>query len=226
MSRNNKSGGFNRFLTFIGIVDNDQQQPAPGQSYNSGSGYGQPEAYTPNNRQRSAASGKSSARRSIPAQAGRSNTGSRRVYDDNARSGAARQNSRFEEEQDFAPQQRQARPRSRFEEEGDSYQNERASAPARTNVPAPRPSQRSSGHTVTCTLYTLTDVNPVIKALVRGDTIYMSLNAPEDELRILDTLSGAAFALGAQFKKPSREFKTYILAPQSVNIQSIMDLDD
>ena len=226
MARNNKpSGGFNKVLTFIGIVDDDRSQPASGQSFNSGSGYGQREAYAPSSRQHSASrsAGRDTARRSIPAQAGRSNTGSRRSYDDDPRHSDSRRSSRFAEEpqRNSAPQQRS---RSRFEEEDAAYQPDHSQAPARSA--APRSALRNSGHTVTCTLYTLTDVNPVIKALIRGDTIYMNLHAPNDELRILDTLSGAAFALDAQFKKPSKEFKTYILAPQSVNIQNIMDLDD
>jgi len=224
MSRNNKSsGGFNKVLTFLGIVDDDRPQSAPGQSFNSGSGYGQPDAYSPN-RQRTADSGRNSSRRSIPAQASRSSAGSRRAYDDARRSNAGSRSSRFDD-QDFAPQQRQPRVHSRFEEEDHSFQPERTSS---GRAPAQRASQRSSGHTVTCTLYTLTDVNPVIKALIRGDTIYMNLYAPDEtmERRILDTLSGAVFALDAQFKQPSKEFKNYIIAPESVNIQNLMDMDD
>lgn len=235
MSRNNKSGGgLNKFLTFIGIVDDDPKQPAPAQSFNTASGYGQPEAYTPSSRQRTesraAASGKSASRRSIPAQGSRSNTGSRRAYDDDSRFGSNRQTSRFEEDsqQDFAPQQRSPRSRSRFEDETESTAPERSAAPVRNPAPAPRPTQRSSGQTLMCTLYTLMDVNPVIKALVRGDTIHMSLHAPDEneERRVLDTLAGAAYALDAQFKKTSKEYKTYLLAPQSVSIQSMQDYED
>lgn len=224
MSRNNKSGGgLNKFLNFIGIVDDNRQQSAPNQSFNSGSGYGQPEAYTPGSRQRSdARSGRAPVRRSIPAQAGRSNSGSRRAYEDDPRYNSARRASRFEEDiqQGYAQPQRS---RSRFEEDDNSFQPERSEArPA-----APRSALRSSGHTVTCTLYTLTDVNPVIKALVRGDSIYVSLHSDEHmERRILDTLSGAVYALDAQIRQPSKEFKTYILAPKSVNIQNIQDMDD
>ena len=225
MSRNNKSGGgFNKFLNFIGIVDDNRPQSAPNQSFNSGSGYGQPEAYTPGNRQRTDArsSARTPARRSIPAQASRSNPGTRRAYEDDPRYGASKRPSRFDEDsqQGYAPQQRS---RSRFDEDDSSFQPERSEArPA-----APRTAVRSSGHTVTCTLYTLTDVNPVIKALVRGDSIYVSLHTDEHmERRILDTLSGAVYALDAQIRQPSKEFKTFILAPKSVNIQNIQDMDD
>ena len=229
MSRNsNSSGGFNRFLNFIGIVDDVGKPKQSAQSFNTGSGYGQPEAYTPASRS-TAASGRTASRRSIPAQGSRSNPGSRRVYDDEYRYASSRPTSRFEEssQQDFAPQQRQPRSRSRFEEESDPAAPERSSAPNRNAAPQ-RPAPRSSGHTVTCTLYVLTDVNPVIKALIRGDTIYMNLLAPyENEARrILDTLSGAVFALDAQFKQPNKEFSTYVIAPKSVNIQSIQELED
>ena len=224
MSRNNKSGGgFNKFLSFIGIVDDDRQQSAPNQSFNSGSGYGQPEAYTPGSRQRQdARTGRAPARRSIPEQAGRSNHGSRRAYEDDSRYSSSRRASRFDEDmqQGYAQPQRS---RSRFEDDDNAFQPERNEArPA-----AARSALRSSGHTVTCTLYTLTDVNPVIKALVRGDSIYVSLHSDEHmERRILDTLSGAVYALDAQIRQPSKEFKTYILAPKSVNIQNIQDMDD
>ena len=223
MSRNNQSGGFSKILSFIGIVDDDRPQSVPNQSFNSGSGYGQPDAYTPGNRQRSdARSGRAPARRSIPAQAGRSNTGSRRAYEDDSRYSSARRSSRFEDvpQQSHAPQQRS---RSRFEDDDNTFQPEHSEArPA-----APRSTLRSSGHTVTCTLYTLTDVNPVIKALVRGDSIFVSLHSDEHmERRILDTLSGAVYALDAQIRQPSKEFKTYILAPKSVNIQNIQELED
>lgn len=228
MSRNNKSGGFNKFLNFIGIVDDNRYPEQPAQSFNSGSSYGQPEAYTPSSRQRTEArtSGAGSARRSIPAQGSRSNTGSRRVYEDDRRYASSRPSSRFDEE----PQQAyasQPRSRSRFNSDEDSMQD-RAAASSRNAAPAQRPAQRSSGQTVACTLYTLTDVNPVIKALIRGDSILINLNAGDDhmERRILDTLSGAVFALDAQFRQPNKSFKTYIIAPKSVNIQTLQDLDD
>ena len=226
MSRN-QSGGFNKFLNFIGIVDDDRYDDRA-ESFNSGSNYGRPAAYSPNNRQRSANRASADAnRRSIPAQGGRSNygaAGSRRPYDDDARYNAARRSARFEEDdRDFAPQQRPARARSRFEETDESAEifNAPAQAPARR--PAP-----NSGSTVMFSIRTLTDVNPVIKSLIRGDSIVMTLEADDavTERRILDTLSGAVFALDATFRRPSKNSNTYLLAPKSVNIRTAYELED
>ena len=229
MSRN-QSGGFNKFLNFIGIVDDDRYDDDRGESFGTGS-YGRPAAYAPNNRQRTgssrAASG-SGARRSIPAQAGRSNygaTGARRPYDDDARYNNARRSARFEEDnRDFAPQQRAPRARSRFEEiDEPAAENFNAPVPAPARRPAP-----NSGATVMFPIRTLTDVNPLIKSLIRGDSIVMTLEAEDAamERRILDTLAGAVFALDATFRKPSKNSNTYFLAPKSVSIKSAYELED
>lgn len=221
MSRN-QTGGFNKFLNFIGIVDDDRYDES--ESYNTGS-YGRPAAYAPSNRQRSgnrSASG-SNTRRSIPAQGGRSNYGARRPYEDDDRYNSARRSARFEEDsRDFAPAQRAARPRSRFEEE-DSSASEAFHAPAPVRRPAP-----NTGSTVMFPVHTLTDVNPVIKSLIRGDSIVLTLEADDElmERRILDTLAGAVFALDATFRKPSKNSNTYFLAPKSVSIKSAYELED
>ena len=225
MSRN-QSGGFNKFLNFIGIVDDDRYDDRA-ESYNSGSGYGRPAAYTPNSRQRSANRASEPARRSIPAQGGRSNfgaAGSRRSYEDDSRYNSARRSARFEEnDRDFAPQQRPARARSRFEEAEEPAEAFSAPAPAPARRPAP-----NSGSTVMFSIRTLTDVNPVIKSLIRGDSIVMTLEADDEvtERRILDTLSGAVFALDATFRRPSKNSNTYLLAPKSVNIRTAYELED
>lgn len=226
MSRN-QSGGFNKFLNFIGIVDDDRYDDRA-ESYGSGS-YGRPAAYTPgSSRQRSAGRSNVGQQRAISAQGGRSNYGSanaRRPYSEDARSNSARRTTRFEEDdRDFAPQQRTARSRSRFEEidepAGDIF-----------NAPAPAPARRpapNTGATVMFPIRTLTDVNPVIKSLIRGDSIVMTLEAEDDtmERRILDTLSGAVFALDATFRKPSKNSNTYFLAPKSVSIKTAYELED
>lgn len=225
MSRN-QTGGFNKFLNFIGIVDDDRYDDRA-ESFNSGS-YGRPAAYTPNNRQRpdNRAASQQGARRSIPAQGGRSNYGAsnaRRPYDDDARYNSTRRSARFEDDnRDFAPQQRQVRARSRFEEE-DNTENFNAPAPAPARRPAP-----NTGSTVMFPVHTLTDVNPVIKSLIRGDSIVMTLEAEDSvmERRILDTLAGAVFALDATFRKPSKNSNTYFLAPKSVSIKSAYELED
>lgn len=215
MSRN-QSGGFNKFLNFIGLVDDDRPQDSRVDEYGSGS-YGRPATYVPA-RQRSDSRAASNTRRSIPAQAGRSNYGSARRYDeDESRYSSTRRSARFEDDKPEAP--RAPRMRSRFEESDE---------PEEFTAPAPRPARPSAGNgrTVMISLENLKDANMVITALVKGNTIVMTLNTEDEHLkeRIIDTLSGAVFALDATIRKAS--FQTYLLAPKSVNVKAAYEVDD
>lgn len=215
-----QNGGFNKFLNLIGLVDDDRGQDNRAETYNS-ENYGRPSTYIPP-RQRSGDSRRTQTTRSLPSQG----TRARRSYDDEdaTRYNANRRSSRFEEdydrdyEQDYdAP--RNARPRSRFEED-----DEPAQEPAYQSRPAPRGT--SGGRTVMFSLKTLRDANQVITALVKGNTIVMTLDTDDDHLteRIVDTLSGAVFALGATIRKASA--KTYLLAPRSVNVKAAYEVED
>lgn len=215
MSRN-QSGGFNKFLNFIGLVDDDQPQDNRMDDYGSGS-YGRPGAYVPNRQRGDSRS--AGNRRSIPAQGGRSNFGpTRRFDDDDSRYGAARRSARFEDSnQEPAP--RAPRMRSRFEENDE---------PEEFTAPVQRPPRgsASNGRTVMISLENLKDANMVITALVKGNTIVMTLNTNDEHLkeRIIDTLSGAVFALDATIRKAS--YQTYLLAPKSVNVKAAYEVDD
>jgi len=216
----NQSGGFNKFLNFIGLVDDDRSENRVDE-YGSGD-YGRQSAYTPS-RQRSGASS-SSGRRSIPAQGSRSNygsSGSRRSYaDEDSRYSSSRRSGRFEDaNQDFAPQQRPTRSRSRFEENDESV--ETMPVPAQPQRPG-----RNTGRTVMFSLANLKDANMVITALVKGNTIVMTIDTEDEHLkeRIVDTLSGAVFALDATIRKAS--YQTYLLAPKSVNVRAAYEVDD
>ena len=214
----NQSGGFNKFLNFIGLVDDDRPENRIDE-YGSGS-YGRQDAYVPS-RQRSDSRASSTARRSIPAQSSRSSSGSRRSYsEDDSRYSTARRSARFEDDkQDFTSSQRTARSRSRFEEGDDSA--ETAPMPAPQQRPA-----RNTGRTVMFSLANLKDANMVITALVKGNTIVMTLDTEDEHLkeRIVDTLSGAVFALDATIRKAS--YQTYLLAPKSVNVRAAYEVDD
>lgn len=216
----NQSGGFNKFLNFIGLVDDDRSQDNYADDYGTGS-YGRQAAYTPS-RQRTDSRASAPARRSIPAQAGRSNYGSaqRRPYEDDSRYSAARRSARFEDDvQDSAPQRTPARPRSRFEEIDESAET--------FNAPIPQQrAPRNTGRTVMFSLANLKDANMVITALVKGNTIVMTLDTEDEHVkeRIVDTLSGAVFALDATIRKAS--YQTYLLAPKSVNVKAAYEVDD
>lgn len=213
----NQSGGFNKFLNFIGLVDDDRSENRVDE-YGAGS-YGQRSAYTPSRSNRSDSRTSASSRRSIPAQSSR--TSSRRGYgEEDSRYSSSRRGARFEnDEQDFAPQPRMSRSRSRFEEGDEPVETETAP------VQSPRPS-RNTGRTVMFSLTNLKDANMVITALVQGNTIVMTIDTNDDHLkeRIVDTLSGAVFALDATIRKAS--YQTYLLAPRSVNVRSAYEVDD
>ena len=217
----NQSGGFNKFLNFIGLVDDDRPENRIDE-YGTGS-YGRQDPYVPS-RSRNDSRASSASRGRIPAQGSRSNygsSGSRRGYgEDDSRYSASRRSSRFEDDkQDFTAPQRPARSRSRFEEGDDPA--EAAPAPAQPQRPA-----RNTGRTVMFSLANLKDANMVITALVKGNTIVMTLNTEDEHLkeRIVDTLSGAVFALDATIRKAS--YQTYLLAPKSVNVRAAYEVDD
>lgn len=209
-----QSGGFNRFLNLIGLVDDTPPRESYSEEYDS-AGYGRPSTYVPP--RRSAAQPRPTARKSLPAQAGRSHSGAERTtYGVND---VPRRRRSYREEPETAFEPRTA-PRSRFEEDDE--------APERTELPEPiaRPARGVSQRTVLASLNNLRDANRVITALVAGNMIVMTI-ATEDEgvrQRIIDTLSGAVFALGATIRKASEQ--TYVLAPRTVNVKSAYDVDD
>lgn len=215
----NQSGGFNKFLNFIGLVDDDRSENRVDE-YGTGS-YGQKGAYTPSRSSRNDSRTNANARRSIPVQGSRSSysSSSRRGYaEEDPRYSSSRRNARFEDdEQDFAPQQRSSRSRSRFEENDEPVQD----APVQPQRPS-----RNTGRTVMFSLTNLKDANMVITALVQGNTIVMTIDTEDDHLkeRIVDTLSGAVFALDATIRKAS--YQTYLLAPKSVNVRTAYEVDD
>lgn len=214
----NQSGGFNKFLNFIGLVDDDRSENRVDE-YGTGS-YGQKSAYTPSRSARSDSRTSANTRRSIPAQNSRTAAGSRRGYvEEDSRYSPSRRSARFEnDEQDFAPQ-RPSRSRSRFEEGDEPVETE--TAPVQ-----PQRSSRNTGRTVMFSLTNLKDANMVITALVQGNTIVMTIDTEDDHLkeRIVDTLSGAVFALDATIRKAS--YQTYLLAPRSVNVRTAYEVDD
>ena len=236
-----QSGGFNKFLNFIGLVDDVDPRDSYGDEYNS-QNYGRQNTYVPQ-KQRSAASGRNAAnnsrnaqpaRRSIPAQAGRSTYGtSQRTYGGEedfrtSRRGPAMNEDfgdgfgdTFEETpQRTAPQtpRMASRPRSRFEEE-EQPQVQQRQTPVRPNRVSTR--QR----TVMCSLHTLEDCCDVIDHLINGNTIVLTMNELDGRLlqRAVDTLSGAVFALHATIRKASD--MTYLIAPSGVEVDDTYDMD-
>lgn len=237
-----QSGGFNKFLNLIGLVDDVDPRDSYGDEYNS-QNYGRQNTYVPQ-QQRNAAAGRNSANnargtqqpaRRIPAQAGRSNYGTtQRTYggEDDFRSSRRGpvMNDNYENFDDAyaeetvqrnAPQTPRMpnRPRSRFEEE-DQQQTQQRPTSAR---PAVKVSARP--RTVVSSLHSLEDCCDVIDCLIEGNMIVLTMNELDGRLlqRAVDTLSGAVFALHATIRKPSE--MTYLIAPAGMEVDDAYDMD-
>ena len=203
----NSGGRWSRFLDMIGLVDDSQQDSYADDT--SAETYSRPSTYIPP-RQRTAPAEqtRSTARRQIPSQAGRSNYPGSRSYGGASSRSDSRQDARAAS----------SRPRSRFEPEEPVEQEE---APVRSGRAA-----QASTKTVMIQVNDLRDSKQVITALVRGCTIVLTIEAddPRTRERIVDTLSGAVYALGATISKATS--LTYVLAPRNVTVRSEYEVDD
>ena len=223
-----QSGGLNKFLNFIGLVDD--AEPAYENEYAS-ENYGRPSTYIPQ-RQRAAnaraaqpsgaRNAQSASRRSLPAP-GRT---SQRAYGEDDYRPSRR--AAYEDDYADAPQAgstvrstaRTDRARSRFEEEPPRRAEAPAplAAPQRTRVSRPQ-------RTVMRSLHGLEDCCDVIDNLIRGNTIVLTMDELDGHLmqRAVDTLSGAVFALHATIRKASD--KTYLIVPSGVEVEETYDVD-
>ena len=219
------SGGWNKFLNFIGLVDDEDPRDGYGEEYDRGN-YGRQSAYTPARQQRSSRATRqtpSTPQRRVTADSSRSSryggTSGARIgagrtpagYDD-YQSGGRRTASRFDDsDYDYDSDVRTA-PRSRFAESTPNL-------PER--VPQQRPSRVvSRSRTVMYSLHSLEDCCEVIDQLIANNTVVLSMDDLDGRLmqRAVDTLSGAVFALHASIRKASQSGKTYLLAPNSVDV--------
>lgn len=244
-----KSGGFNKILNFIGLVDDEDTNDTYGEEYQSGN-YGRQQPYVPAaNRQRPAAGGRQTAsqqsRRTLPPP---QRTQSR--YDDRqaARPSAGRSLSAYDSRQARASrsygeydQDRSANRRtggSRFADEVPAYDySPRAAGANRFNDEqpagqlqqrqAPQRGARSGGRTRTVmfSLRTLEDCCAVIDELIANNTVVLTMDEMDGHLmqRAVDTLSGAVFALSANIRKASD--KTYLITPMSVEVNEAYDVE-
>ena len=225
----NKSGGFNRLLNFIGLVDDDDTQDTYGEEYSSDN-YGRRTTYTPARQGRAASSRQAAPRQQAqqrrlpetPARTSRYDSGydgrSQRNYDD-YRTSERRSASRFDDSGYTSRAQRQP---SRYSQQPDPRYN--ANVPQRV---APQRSMRVSqrSRTVMYSLHSLEDCCEVIDQLIANNTVVLTMDELDGRLlqRAVDTLSGAVFALHASIRKASD--RTYLVAPMSVEINEAYDVD-
>ena len=228
----NKSGGLNKLLNFIGLVDDADTQDTYGEEY-SGDSYGRKAAYTPQ-RQTRGASTRPAATRQATGTRRLPDSGTRSRYDrssatsaratrgyDDYRAGERRTESRFDDS-GYGGARTSARATSRYSEPDSRYASG-SNVPARTTPQRMRVSPRS--RTVMYSLHTLEDCCEVIDQLIANNTVVLTMDELDGRLlqRAVDTLSGAVFALHASIRKASD--KTYLVAPMSVEINEAYDLD-
>ncbi len=224
----NKSGGFNKLLNFIGLVDDEDTQDTYGEEY-SGDNYGRRAAYTPVRQPRTnsaagsrQASARSNTQRRLPESASRSgryDSRAPRGYDD-YRTGERRTASRFDDSGYTAP----PRQSSRYSQQPDPRYDSSRNLPQRVSPQRPmRVSQRS--RTVMYSLHSLEDCCEVIDQLIANNTVVLTMDELDGHLlqRAVDTLSGAVFALHASIRKASD--RTYLVAPMSVEVNDTYDMD-
>ena len=237
-------GGFNKILEFIGLVDDEPEtaynrQSAGAQTYTPprrgaenarpvrqqpgyGAGYASQGSYS----QGAYAQGASS--RDYDRYGGRNAAEPRSSY----RSGAAGEyrSGRFEPE----PPRQETRQAPRQDYSVRASQPLRAASPYRGDpirdefdrIEQPPQSrgnvitmQNDSRHqTVIYYLHTLEECRDVITDLMDSKTVLLNLEEMEEKTiqRGIDTLCGAAFALGATLRKASD--KTYLIAPNNVEV--------
>lgn len=227
-----KSGGFNKVLEFIGLVDDGAPRDAYEDEYESGN-YGRPQTYTPP-RNTSRAQERPRAQQPL----------SRRYNQDYEPTRTPRMNrsgapSRFDDTR--------TAPRRSSEFSGGGYTSRSSAAPARSGRYdySPRPSRfdensrfddvpaagqlsqqtrsASRQRTVMFSLHNLEDCCDVIDNLILSNTVVLTLNDLDPALiqRAVDTLSGAVFALHATIRKASD--LTYLIAPMSVEVNAEED---
>ena len=233
MARKN-SGGFNKVLEFIGLVDDEDPRDIYEDEYESGN-YGRQQTYTPQRNQRTQAP---RARQEMPTtrrsssyeptrapRMNRAGSSSGRRFDPPSRStqSAPRRSNAYMERMDERPSQSRYdyTPRaSRFgslEEETPRFEEQGLQRPTRAGNARQR--------TVMFSLHTLEDCCDVIDNLIINNTVVLTMDDLDPKLmqRAVDTLSGAVFALHATIRKASE--RTYLIAPSGVEVNETYDMD-
>jgi len=198
-----KQGGVNKFLNFIGLVDEEEPQKAPSGGY--ADGYGRPSTYVP---QQQRPRTEDTRKRSIvrDERPHRESYGSTRVPP--RRPSESARSTGY----DYTPRA------------GSRFSNLDSTAPRAPAEPRPAP-PRARQRTLMCSLNTLEDCCDVIDSLIAGNVVVLTLDGIDPKLtqRAIDTLSGAVFALSATIRKASE--RTYVLAPNTVEVNETYDVE-
>ena len=224
-----KSGGFGRVLEFIGLVDDEDPRETYDEEYESGN-YGRQQAYTPQRPQRAQEQPRQEVSRRYSssyeptrtprmnrsASATSSRFDSRGSQNNTQRRSNTVANERSAGRYDYSP-----RPASRFDDSAQGYAAEEM--PQRGGRAVPNTGRQK---TVMFALRNLEDCCDVIDNLIQNNTVVLTMDNMDDRLmqRVVDTLSGAVFALHATIRKASE--RTYLIAPMTVEVNETYDTDD
>ena len=192
-----KQGGVNKFLNFIGLVDDERRRGPRTTVTPTATAVRRPMCPSSSARARRTPAGAPSSRTSA-ARYGADRYGSTRVP-----TPASRRTTSAG--YDYTPARERARATSRL----------------RTRAQTRAQRQR----TLMCSLNTLEDCCDVIDSLIAGNVVVLTLDEIDPKLtqRAIDTLSGAVFALSATIRKASD--RTYVLAPNTVEVNETYDVE-
>ena len=234
------AGRFNKILEFIGLVDDEPEEerelqgrrPVGGQTYGAQSRRAAPQAAPrgyeePRSRYTSSRPEYDARARRSEAQPGASRYASGQGYHSQAGyQGRDYQNrdypGRDYQGRDYQSRDYRAPQRDDFEEAFEAKERSRSREQARGTV-APVLAMERSHQTVIYYLRQLEECRDVINDLLDNKTVLLNLEDMDERVvqRGIDTLCGAAFALGATLRKASD--KTYLIAPKSVEVASTND---
>ena len=218
MARKQSGGRFSRFLEFIGVVEENSQDSD--ELLNDAQGYGGGTTYEPRS-SRSTTVSRSGGHRAdthVPAYTGSTPRRSS-IYDRDDDFSVRR--SRNPERRDYG----NTRPNPAMSRNASSRANraarftEAGAASARAEMARTQPLRETRPQRmVMLSMQRLEDCCDVIDHLIAGNMVLLTLDDMDVKLyqRVVDTLSGAVYALKAKIRKASE--KTYLVAPGNVDI--------
>ena len=219
-----KSGGFfKKALNLIGLVDNpqsgrrdereDERDYGGYRGYNGRGSSSRPSTYVPR-QQRSRT--EETRRRTVVSR----NSSDDRGYGGYDEGYTVRRTGRTYEDDEMDMSASRARESRRAPEPPSSRPGTvtRRAAPTPQQSAIVRPGAPGSARTVMFTLKSLAECSDVVDTLIANDIVLLMLDKLDNATiqRVVDTMSGAAFALHATIRKASD--RTYLIAPRSVEV--------
>lgn len=220
-----KSGGLNKILNFIGLVDDEEPRDTYSDEYEDYRD-DRSRTYVPRRESRSVRNENAPAPR-------------RRVsdYEPTRPTPTRRSEMRNDQPRRTVGSYASSRSASRYDQSRASRfdSNARYESGSRfdaSSAPAAEPQReesrerRHSGSAYRTVMYNVTKLNDccdVIDSLLLNNTVLMNMESLDNETmqRCIDTLSGAVFALHATIKKVSE--RTYLAAPMDIQVDEVFN---